>query len=126
MGAFPFQPALPYLIDELHALIDGDLQPPHADELVTRRNAIAATVIALPATCREARALVKLDERRWAWLCAFEYFRTNSGVHLRLFDGLPSCIQDLRTASPGTRPIDNPHPEDARIGVVSDLSLIHI
>jgi len=119
MSALPLQPVFPYLVDELQAAIALATSSDASDPRWATRDAVATAVILLPATCRDARALAKLDERRWAWLCAFEIFRTNSGAHLRLFDGFPSCIDDFRL-SPGARPVGPAHPEDQHLGAFAD------
>lgn len=115
----PLQPLFPHLLEQLHALVSGgvsgeieELEPGkgsielsivYDDAEMDARAAVAHAVRLLPATCRDARALAKLDEPRWAWLCAFEAFRLAEHPSLRLFDGFPACINDHRTPSHGTR-----------------------
>ena len=121
------QPLFPYLLDELHAIVSrgvsgevsevgpaadsppwhqgyGQVAIDYADDAeIAMRSAVAHAVRLLPATCRDARALAKLDELRWAWLCAFEAFRQAEHPSLRLFDGFPECIADHRSLAHGTR-----------------------
>lgn len=121
--AVPFTPLLPHLLDLLHARIS---RPPNDDSDESGRDALANAVLLLPATCHEARALVKLDELRWAWLCAFEQFRMgvpratfrNHDVHL--FDGLPSCIDDIHLQRPGSRPVHAPHQDCTLVESLAD------
>ena len=121
--AVPFTPLLPHLLDLLQARISG---PPDDDANESSRDALANAALLLPATCHEARALVKLDELRWAWLCAFEQFRMgvpratfrNHDVHL--FDGLPSCIGDIHVQPPGARPVHAPHQDCTLVASLAD------
>ena len=119
----PFTPLLPNSIDIVQARI---CEPPTTNSNDSVRDALAHAILVLPATCREARDLVKLDELRWAWICAFEQFRMgvpratflNHDVHI--LDGLPSCIDDIHLRQPGTRVVHDPHPDCTVVEQMAD------
>ena len=125
--SMPFMPVLPHLVDLLHAMVAEPTKAVDDDDFeYDWRDQCAHAVLLLPATCREARALSKLDEGRWAWLCAFEQFRMGAARatfrhrDLLLYDGLPSWINNLSTASCGTRSITDAHPDQRLVGSIYD------
>jgi hypothetical protein len=106
MPSVPLDPLLPHLIDLMSNAIDAAdwKRAPLTVRQEAQRTAITAAVLMLPATCREARALAKNDELRWAWMLAYELARTNTGAQLRLYDGLPSGCGSLKQV-PAVRPL---------------------
>ena len=127
MPSFPFTPALPHLVDLLEVMLASPVTALDDDAFERDwRDQCAHAVLLLPATCSEARDLVKLDELRWAWLCAFEQFRLGvprgafrfHDVHM--LDGLPSCINDIHLRRAGTRSIHDPHKDCTLIEPMAD------
>lgn len=109
MPSVPLTPLVPHLIDLMADAIDAAdwKRAPLTARQEAQRTAITTAALMLPATCREARALAKLDELRWAWMLAYELARTNTGPKLRLYDGLPSGCGSLQQA-PAVRPLHDP------------------
>lgn len=105
----PLTPLVPHLIDLMAEAIDAADwdRAPLAARQEAQRTAVTTAALMLPATCREARALAKLDELRWAWMLAYELARTNTGPKLRLYDGLPSGCGSLMQV-PAVRPLFDP------------------
>ena len=105
MPSVPFDPLVPHLLDLMAEAIDAAdwKRAPLTVQQEAQRTAVTTAALMLPATCREARALAKNDELRWAWMLAYELARTNTGPKLRLYDGLPSGCGSLKQV-PAVRP----------------------
>lgn len=116
MPSVPLDPLLPHLIDLMAEAVDDvnwRLAPLTVHE-EAQRTAVTTAALMLPATCREARALAKNDELRWAWMLAYELSRTDTGPALRPFDRMPIGCGDLMQVSALRRPFDRKAPATSR------------
>lgn len=116
MPSVPLDPLLPHLIDLMADAIDDAnwrLAPLTVHE-EAERTAVTTAALMLPATCREARALAKNDELRWAWMLAYELSRTDTGPKLRPYDRLPSGCGNLLQVPAVRPPFDPAAPATSR------------